>query len=127
MIPPPAAPGWAARPLVRRARILQSGLTSCALTALVGAAALGVLGASPTPDETREGLDPSSSQVDRLFLENRCSVTGFADHVVPSKAMVRRSTGRIALVSYAEGWQVLTGDRPGRLVAVCLGPARPAT
>jgi hypothetical protein len=41
--------------------------------------------------------------------------------VIPSRAVVRRPDGSTDLVSFDQGWKVFNGERPGELVAVCLG------
>ncbi|TIC85004.1 hypothetical protein E8D34_13020 [Nocardioides sp. GY 10113] len=112
----------------------QTGLSSVALTSLVVAAAVSVWGSSGAHDDIAGiGVRPQSEQVDRIYLENRCSVTGFtgagfsrtglSGDGTPTKALIRRESGRIALVSFAEGWRIHTGGAPGELMAVCLGPA----
>ena len=60
------------------------------------------------------------------MTQNRCSFTGFDQSVIPSKAIVRTPEGATELVSFERGWAVFSGEVAGELVAVCLGPSRPA-
>ncbi|HWU22541.1 MAG TPA: hypothetical protein VN088_13495 [Nocardioides sp.] len=99
---------------------VRSGFTTGALMLLLGLGAVGVL-AQP-PAQTRE-LGLAARPLDHMMTKNRCSYTGFDASVVPSKAIVRDSSGRNRLVSFNAGWDVFTGKRLGQLVAVCLGPA----
>ncbi|MDP2773486.1 MAG: hypothetical protein Q8O61_07990, partial [Nocardioides sp.] len=60
-----------------------------------------------------------SAAVERAIRRHRCSVVGFDAGVEPRSALVRRD-GKLRHVSFDDGWQVFTGDRPGTLIAVCL-------
>ena len=105
---------------------VRTGVTAGAITLLVGLGAMSVLSApEPRPSDGTLGL--SSRHLDRLLERNRCSTTGFAPEVTPSKALVTDRHGTTRLVSFEEGWRVFTGERPGELVAVCLGPERRRT
>jgi hypothetical protein len=60
------------------------------------------------------------SKLDRLMSERDCSSTGLAKGVVPKHSIVREN-GAVRLTSFAEGWEMYAGHRPGTLVAVCRG------
>lgn len=98
---------------------LRSALTAGGLTLLVGLGAMSVLGQEPTPPTDQLGL--SARGLDRMLERNHCSTTGFGKDVIPSKAVIRRPDGSTDLVSFDRGWKVFNGDKPGELVAVCLG------
>lgn len=98
---------------------LRSALTAGGLTLLVGLGAMSVLGQEPAPPIDQIGL--SARGLDRMLERNHCSTTGFGRDVIPSSAVVRRADGTTALVSFDQGWKVFNGERPGELVAVCLG------
>lgn len=108
-------------PAARGLTYLRAGVTSAALTLLVGSLASAGLSAPPREPHP---FDLSTQRVDRLFEHYRCSTTGFAPDVIPHSALVRTTAGRATLVSFEEGWDVFTGKAPGRLMAVCLGPER---
>jgi hypothetical protein len=44
--------------------------------------------------------------------------------VIPATAVIRDGAGIIRVVSFDRGWAVFNNERPGVLVAVCLGTAR---
>lgn len=101
----------------------RSALTAGALTLLVGLGAMSVLGQpEPTPPADQLGL--SSRGLDKMLERQHCSTTGFDSDVVPAKAVVTRPNGATDVVSFDYGWQVFNGEKPGRLVAVCLGRTR---
>jgi hypothetical protein len=102
---------------------LRSALTAGGLTLLVGLGAMTVLGA-PQATPPTEHLGLSSHGLDRMLERQHCSTTGFGSDVVPAKAVVRHPGGDTELVSFDEGWQVFNGEKPGELVAVCLGRSR---
>lgn len=96
-------------------------------TLLVLAVSAGVADpAAPEPSPPTLATDFSGQDVHAKLREHRCSTTGFAPDVQPSSALVRNPRGKLEVVSFDEGWEVFTGDRPGLLVAVCLDerPAR---
>ena len=99
---------------------LRSALTAGGLTLLVGLGAMSVLGQPQTSPPT-EHLGLSSHGLGRMLERQHCSTTGFGSDVIPAKAVVRRENGVTELVSFEDGWQVFNGQRPGELVAVCLG------
>lgn len=133
LVGPPAAtapegdpPSLAAGGPTRRgsaSRVLatvRAGITSAALTLLLAATATAVL-TDPAPPGT-ETMDLTTTRADRMFERNRCSVTGFEPEVIPARAMVRTVAGRVRLTSFDRGWAVFSGEAPGELMAVCLGP-----
>jgi hypothetical protein len=99
---------------------LRSALTAGGLTLLVGLGAMSILGKAPAAPPT-EHLGLSSHGLDRMMERQHCSTTGFGSDVVPAKAVVRHPSGDTELVSFDYGWQVFNGEKPGELVAVCLG------
>ncbi|HWJ81700.1 MAG TPA: hypothetical protein VNS55_05640 [Nocardioides sp.] len=99
---------------------LRSALTAGSLTLLVGMAAMSVLG-QPQPTAPADQLGLSSRGLDKMLERHHCSTTGFGSDVIPAKAVVTQPDGSTDLVSFDYGWQVFNGDKPGRLVAVCLG------
>ena len=113
----------------RRLRVavqsVRTATTVAGLTLLVGFGAVSVV-AAPQPSSPAESLGMSSGPLDALMQQNRCSVTGFDRDVVPSKAIVRTPEGATELVSFDRGWAVFSGEVAGELVAVCLGPEKPA-
>lgn len=58
-------------------------------------------------------------RVARLSAQRGCSRSGFGGAVIPASALVE-AQGRVRVVSFDEGWAVHQGERPGRLLAVCL-------
>lgn len=103
----------------------RTATTVGAMTLLLGFAAVDVLDA-PQPAEP-EQIGLSTSPLDAMMEHNRCSYTGFARDVIPDKAIIRTPEGATRLVSFDHGWAVFSGESAGDLVAVCLGPKRPAT
>ena len=104
---------------------LRTALTAAALTLLVGLGAATVLSA-PQPPAENLGLSVEDEATARLLERNDCSTTGFAPEVIPRTAVIRDTAGRIKLVSFDHGWAVFNDERPGELVAVCLGRPRAA-
>lgn len=104
---------------------LRRAMTAGALTLLVGLGALSVLSA-PQPPAERLGLSGQDEQTSRLLQRNKCSTTGFGPDVIPASAVIRDEYGRTRLVTFDHGWAVFNNERPGELVAVCLGRPRPA-
>jgi hypothetical protein len=103
---------------------LRTAITAAALTLLLGLGAVSVF--SPPEAPTEIGLSVQDEQVNRLLERHQCSLTGFDPGVVPATAVIRDRLGRTRLVSFDHGWAVFNGERPGELVAVCLGSARAA-
>ena len=60
------------------------------------------------------------TRTDRLTERYGCSPFGLPDGQEPVHAIVRDpgATG-VHLASFAEGWEMYAGDRPGTLMAVC--------
>lgn len=104
----------------RAATLTRQSLTAAALTLLVGIGALSIFG-SDRPATQRAQLDLSGKGIDVLIERYGCSMTGFDDGEVPSRALLRHSDGRIELVSFDRGWASFSGDAPGMLVALCRG------
>jgi len=102
---------------------LRTALTAAALTLLVGLGAASVLG-SPEPSGDRLGLSVQDEATSRILERNNCSTTGFEPDVIPATAVIRDRAGRTRLVSFDRGWAVFNKERPGELVAVCLGRPR---
>lgn len=114
VVPVSGRPLWATLALSAR-----TALTTGALVLLFGLGAVSVIAKPPAhPQE----LGLSARPLGHMMTKNRCSYTGFDSSVIPSKAIVRDTTGRNRLVSFDDGWDVFTGKKTGELVAVCLGP-----
>lgn len=81
--------------------------------------------------EVAVAADSYTRVVQRIMDRHQCSTTGFAPETVPASALIRTNQGRLRVVSFDAGWSVFTGERPGSLVALCLGqeppPGKPAT
>lgn len=58
--------------------------------------------------------------VERAMTSQRCSQHGFDESTVPASALIRTASGQVKVVSFARGWDVYQGRRPGQLIAVCL-------
>lgn len=114
----------AARPgLVRATLIVRQCLTAGALTLAVGVGALSVYAGDATPPRA-EPFGLSGQDVPEAFERHRCTTTGFGTDVTPEEAVVRFADGRTKVVPFTRGWASFTGDKPGELVAVCLGRTR---
>lgn len=100
---------------------IRTALTAAALTLLVGLGAMSVISPPPAPPADHLGLSGENRAIDRILERNRCSTTGFQAEVIPESAVIRDRMGRTRVVSFDHGWAVFTRDRPGELVAVCLG------
>jgi hypothetical protein len=86
------------------------------LTVVVG----GLGTASPGGDETPAVDDAYQRVVERAVSDQRCSFEGVGRPAPATSALIKTSSGNLRVVSFAKGWDVYTGKRPGRLVAVCL-------
>ena len=103
----------------------RTAVTAAGLTLLVGFGAASVFSAPPqAPAEI--GLSVQDEATSRLLERYQCSTTGFEPDVIPATALIRDRMGRIRLVSFDHGWAVFNNERPGELVAVCLGRPRAA-
>lgn len=100
---------------------IRTAMTAGALTLLVGLGALSVLSA-PQPPAEHLGLSVQDKATSRILEHNQCSTHGFEPEVVPTTAVIRDASGRVRVVSFDHGWAVFNRERPGELVAVCLGP-----
>lgn len=109
------------------------GLSTLRIAALCTllTAAVGYGAAAPVPSDDPSTEMPTAQGFDRhvqgLMTRYRCSTTGFGSGTVPASALVRTGRGRVRMVSVDRGWDIHTGDRPGTLMALCLGelPAAP--
>lgn len=99
---------------------IRTALTAGALTLLVGLGAASVLSAPPSTGD-QLGLSVQDEATSRVLERHNCSTTGFDADVIPTTAVIRNASGRIKVVSFDHGWAVFNGERPGELVAVCLG------
>lgn len=82
---------------------------------------------APQPAPHTLALDSYAGVDAHAISEHRCSTTDLDPRTQPEAALVRTPRGALEVVPFDEGWQVFTGDRPGLLVALCLGeePRRP--
>ena len=101
---------------------LRTALTAAALTLLMGLGAATVL-AAPRPPAEQLDLSVQDESISRLLKRHRCSTTGFDPTVIPATAVIRDSAGITRVVSFEHGWAVFNNERPGVLVAVCVGKA----
>lgn len=104
---------------------LRTAVTAAALTMLVGLGAVSVL-AAPQPPAEQLGLSVQDEATSRLLERNNCSTSGFGPDVIPTTAVIRDRAGATRVVSFDHGWAVFNNERPGELVAVCLGAGTPA-
>lgn len=102
---------------------IRTALTAGALTLLVGFGALSVLSA-PQPPAEHLGLSVQDEATSRILERNNCSTTGFDPDVIPAAAVIRDAQGRTRVVSFDHGWAVFNDERPGDLIAVCIGRPR---
>ncbi|KAA1427675.1 hypothetical protein [Nocardioides antri] len=109
--------------LITAATSVRTALTAGSLTLLMGLGAVSVLTA-PQPPAEHLGLSGQDKATSRLLERNNCSTTGFNPEVIPTTAVIRDAVGRTRLVTFDEGWAVFNNERPGELVAVCLGRER---
>ncbi len=100
----------------------RTALTAAALTLLMGLGAATVL-AAPQPPAEELDLSMQDESISRLLERHRCSTTGFDPTVIPATAVIRDGAGITRVVSFDHGWAVFNNERPGVLVAVCLGKA----
>lgn len=100
---------------------IRTAVTAGALTLLVGLGALSVLSA-PQPPAEHLGLSVQDKATSRMMEHNNCSTRGFDPEIIPTSAVIRDRAGRTRVVSFEHGWAVFNNERPGELVAVCLGP-----
>ena len=104
----------------------RTAMTAAAITLMLGLGAASVLSAPQDPPSEQLGLSVQDEETSRLLEANNCSTTGFAPDVIPTTAVIRDRVGRTRLVSFERGWAVFNRERPGELVAVCLGRDKPA-
>ena len=83
--------------------------------------------AEDAPDPWQDGVSlteqaPASTQ--RIMERYDCSFTGYGHEATPRSAIVQRPSGRLAAVTFDEGWRVYTSDGGASLVAVCLRRVR---
>jgi hypothetical protein len=112
----------AARPAAPRR--LARGLLVLKSAALGGVLSLLVLaGIHATAEPTSVGQVDSTAGslvIERAMTSQQCSQHGFDKATVPASALIRTATGRVKVVTFAHGWDVYQGRRPGQLIAVCL-------
>jgi hypothetical protein len=78
--------------------------------------------AAPTtrdPGTSAPPLDLQSRGLQRAMSEHGCTTTGFRGSASPRSALIHRN-GELRHVTFQQGWSVFTGERRGRLLAVCL-------
>lgn len=93
-----------------------------ALGALLSLSLVGGLQAASSTDGTATGSVDDAYQrvVERAMSDHRCSLQGLTSQAPAGSALIRTSGGNLRVVSFETGWDVYNGQRPGRLVAVCL-------
>ena len=98
-----------------RARVLTSPGALRSLKTLAWGGLLGVVVATAAPFGPADGTpDPAAP---------RPGVASEADRPECSAALIRTASGSVRRVSFAVGWDVFTGRRPGTLIEACLdGP-----
>jgi hypothetical protein len=107
---------------IRPVRLVLAAFKGAALGALLTLVVVGGLhmtAPSAQPGATAES-DASQRVVERAVADHHCSYAGFGGKVLPSSALIRTSGGTLRQVSFAVGWDVYNGKRPGTLIAVCL-------
>ncbi len=95
-------------------------------TAGAAVAAMGADG-HDVPDQWREGLthtEQAPARTQRIMERYDCSFTGYGHDATPRSAIVQRPSGRLAAVTFDEGWRAYTSDSGASLVAVCLRQVR---
>ena len=70
--------------------------------------------AAPTQNDAYQQV------VARAVTDHQCSYAGFGSEQIPASALIRNERGEIRQVTFAVGWDVYNGKRPGTLIAVCL-------
>lgn len=118
------APSDTGQRVVRTVTNLRRIMTALALGAVVGYGGLTAVGGSE-PATTPDPLVSTDDVEADLMERHQCSVTGFDGDTIPSEAILRPDEGPPRVVSFDRGWESFTGDAPGTLVAVCLGPTHP--
>ena len=111
------APRW----VLPAVQFIRTATTVAALTTLLGLGTANLL-SPPQASGPGDRIGDVAGPLDDLMETNRCSLTGFDRGVIPSTAIVRTPVGVNELVSFDQGWAVFSGEQPGDLVAVCLGP-----
>ncbi|MCM3516780.1 hypothetical protein [Nocardioides sp. P86] len=127
--PPSIAPSVAPRtppPLVARLLVGVRLAVVVLLAALVVALVLGARTTEPSgsaPGLSAEPVADVPDRVDALMARHRCSTQGLGPDVIPAQALLRGRDGVVRVTGFDRGWAAWTGEAPGELVAVCLGPA----
>ena len=98
-----------------------------ALGALLSLTVVGGLQTSSSTSGTAAGSvsDAYERVVERAVPDHRCSLPGSGSQAPAGSALIRTSGGHLRVVSFERGWDVYNGDRPGRLVAVCVDDREP--
>jgi hypothetical protein len=110
----------ATRQLPRRVAFALSVTRVLALGVMLVALVSGF--AAPTtrePGPSAPPLDLQTRGLQRAMSEHGCTPTGFRGTASPRSALIQRN-GALRHVTFQQGWSVFTGERRGRLVAVCL-------
>jgi len=79
---------------------------------------------APVEQQVPSVIESRNAALLKAIDRHQCSTTGFGADRVPSSALIRTPRGRMSLVTFDQGWAIYTGDRPGRLLAVCLAQPR---
>ncbi|MCW2843400.1 MAG: hypothetical protein JWN22_1316 [Nocardioides sp.] len=98
---------------------LRAAVLGALLSASVGVGLNAALTTDP-PNDERVQADGFTRQVHAAMKQHHCSTTGFGANSLPPTALIRTGHGRLRVVTFVEGWEVYSGERPGTLVAVCL-------
>ena len=102
------------------------------VTVVAGGAAMALLPQGLDVTDTGDAAAPAiqaqrapiGAREQALMERFHCRIDGFGKQQVPRSSIIRRADGRLAVVGFDRGWQVLKGDGAGSLVAVCLAPPR---
>ncbi len=71
-----------------------------------------------------EEADTSRGVVQRAVADHHCTYSGLSETAIPGSALIRTEAGEVRQVSFAVGWDVYNGRRPGTLIAVCRDDVR---
>ena len=105
---------------------LRTALTlvkAATLGVLVSLMVIGGLRSDPSPGAAPGTEDAYARIQARADAGQRCS----SEQSAAGAAVIRTEAGRLRVVSFATGWAVYNGRRPGELVAVCATPTGATT